>query len=113
MAALVPFHTPSAKTTKAIIKKYVGELSQINSIQSILTFLKIFTLYITGKQYNNKEEEKKKKEINSLVGSVRWSEELSFQADHRYIMWRNRLGLCLVVWQLWIIISICIVNFGS
>ena len=29
-------------------------------------------------------------EINSLVGSVWWSEELSFQADHRYVMSGNK-----------------------
>ena len=62
---------------------------QVNLIQFIHTFLKIFTLYIVWKEYNNKEEEKKK-EINSLVGSVRWSEDLSFRADHHYIMRGNK-----------------------
>ena len=86
----------------------------VNLLNSVYShFLKIFTLYIVRKQYNNKEEEKKKMEISSLVGSVRWSEELSFRADHRYIMRGNKWGLHLVSWQLWMIMSVCIVNFGS
>ena len=65
---------------------------QFNSIQFIHTILKILTLYIVRKEYNNKEKEKKM-EINSLVGSVQWSVELSFGADHRYIMRGNKWGL--------------------
>ena len=37
----------------------------------------------------NKEEEEGKKKINGLDRSVRWSEELSFRANHRYIMIGN------------------------
>ena len=40
-------------------------------------------------------------EINSLLGSVRYSEELSLRADHCYIMHGNKQGLRLVSWQLW------------
>ena len=35
------------------------------------------------------EEEGNKKKINGLGRSVRWSEELSFRANHRYIMIGN------------------------
>ena len=44
-------------------------------------------------EYTNEEEEGKKK-INGLDRSVRWSEELSFRANHRYIMSGNSLEMC-------------------
>ena len=66
---------------------------QFNSIQFnfiIHALYKIFTLYIVRQEYTNKgEEEGKKKKINGLDRSVRWSEELSFRANHRYIMIGN------------------------
>ena len=40
-------------------------------------------------EYTNKGEEEGKKKINGLDRSVRWSEELSFRANHRYIMSGN------------------------
>ena len=66
---------------------------QFNSIQFnfiIHALYKICTLYIVRQEYTNKgEEEGKKKKINGLGRSVRWSEELSFRANHRYIMIGN------------------------
>ena len=64
---------------------------QFNSIQFnfiIHALYKIFTLYIVRQEYTNKGEEegkKKKEKVNGLGRSVRWSEERSFQANHRYI----------------------------
>ena len=52
-------------------------------------FNKIFTLYMVRYEYTNKGEEEGKKKINGLDRSVRWSEELSFRANHRYIMSGN------------------------
>ena len=49
----------------------------------------MFTLYIVGKEYTNKGEEEEKKKIKGLDRSVRWSEELIFRANHRYIMNEN------------------------
>ena len=62
-----------------------------NSIQFYYShFYKIFTLSIVRYEYtNNGEQEGKKKKINGLGRSVRWSEELSFRANHRYIMIGN------------------------
>ena len=70
------------------------DLINLNSIQfnSILLFTlyKILTLYIVRYEYTNKvEEEGKKKKINGLGRSLRWSEELSFRANHRYIVIGN------------------------
>ena len=62
---------------------------QFNSIL-LFTLYELFTLYIVRQEYTNKgEEEGKKKKINGLGRSVRWSEELSFRANHRYIMIGN------------------------
>ena len=36
-----------------------------------------------------KRKKKKKKEINGFDGSARWSEKISFWANHCYIMSRN------------------------
>ena len=52
-------------------------------------FYKIFTLYIVRYEYTNKGEEEGKKKINGLDRSVRWSEELGFRANRRYIMSGN------------------------
>ena len=50
----------------------------------------MFTLYIVRWEKTNKgEEERKERKINGLGRSVRWSEELSFRANHRYIMIGN------------------------
>ena len=59
-----------------------------NSIQFYYShFYKIFTLSIVRCEYtNNGEQEGKIKKFNGLGRSVRWSEELSFRANHRYIM---------------------------
>ena len=57
---------------------------QFNSIQFYSHFYKIFTLYIVRQEYANKGEEEGKKKINGLDRSVRWSEELSFRANHRF-----------------------------
>ena len=35
------------------------------------------------------KEKKEEKTVNGLGRSVRWSEELSFRANHRYIMIGN------------------------
>ena len=46
-----------------------------------------------------------KKEVNGFGRSVRWAEELSFRANHRYIINGNtNNSVCLVPWQLWTII---------
>ena len=57
--------------------------TQFNSIL-LFTLYQIFILYIVRQGYINKvEEEGKKRKINGGLGrSVRWSEELSFQANH-------------------------------
>ena len=44
---------------------------------------------IVRKEYTNKGEEEEEKKINGLNRSVRWSEELSFRANHRNIMSGN------------------------
>ena len=67
---------------------------QFSLIQLYSHFYKIFTLYIVRQEYNNKEEEEEEKEegkkkINGLDRRVRWSEELSFRASHRFIMRGN------------------------
>ena len=54
-----------------------------NSIQFYSHFYKTFTLYIVRYEYTTKGEEEEKKKINGLDRSVRWSEELSFRANHR------------------------------
>ena len=61
---------------------------QFNSIL-LFTLYKVFTLYIVRQEYTNKGEEEGKKKINGLDRSVRWSEELSFRANHLYIMIGN------------------------
>ena len=43
-------------------------------------------------------------EINSLVVSVLWSEELSFRADHRYIMSGQSFPSLTILHALWFII---------
>ena len=67
-----------------------------NSIQFIHTY--IFTIYIVRLEYTNKEKKKKKKKkkkkINGLDRSVRWSEELTFRANHRYVMSGNTQIMC-------------------
>ena len=55
--------------------------STIIQFSFIHTF--IFTLNLLREEYTNKEEEEGKKRINGLDWSVRWSEELSFRANHR------------------------------
>ena len=46
--------------------------------------------------------------MNGFGRSVRWSEELSFRANHRYIINRKTdNSVCLVPWQLWTIIWNC------
>ena len=43
---------------------------------------RIYIVYVTNRIKKKKE---KKKEVNGFGRSVRWSEELSFRADHRYM----------------------------
>ena len=46
-----------------------------------------------------------KRKLIAFVGSVRWSEELSFRANHRYMMSGKTWSVRLVPWQLWMIMS--------
>ena len=46
--------------------------------------------------YTNKEEEDGKKKINGLDRSLRWSEDLSFRANHIYILGGNTFKKCLL-----------------
>ena len=72
-----------------------------NSIQFIHTFINIYNIYSKVGIHCNKEEEEEeeeegeeKKKINGLDRSVRWSEELSFRANHRYVMSGNTQIMC-------------------
>ena len=68
-----------------------------------------YRIYIVYRNIGIKEQIKgEKKEVNGFGRSVRWSEELSFQANHRYIINGNtNNSVCLLAWQLWTIIWTC------
>ena len=49
----------------------------------------IYIVYVTNRNKITNKRRKKKKEVNGFGRSVRWSEELSFRAEHRYIINAN------------------------
>ena len=83
---------------------------EANSIQFIHTFIEIYIIC------SNIIKSKRKREINNFIGSVRGSEELSFQANHRiYNEWKYiRCGLgAMATMGDHVKQFLCIVNFGS
>ena len=83
---------PQIKSTCQFLANSVRQCGSDSSVNvrfnSILLFTlyKIFTFYVLRWEYTNKgEEEGEKKKINGSGRSVRWSEELSFRANHRIL----------------------------
>ena len=77
--------TPHPSPPPAHMPMFQSRPSHMEAIQFNSIFIHTFIKYL----HKGEEEGKKKQKINGLDRSVRWSEELSFRANHRYIMSGN------------------------